>query len=245
MQGEVNAKPREVTLREASERAQNRMVFRSGSEGLDSVLGGGFRTGEMVEIFGASGTGKTQLGIQSAASAASAGHGCGYVDTEGQFRAEKLASICESRGLDSDKILPLVYVIRADNTAQQLGAVDIVSERIRGCRMVVVDTVTRNFTLELGGTRLVARRQTALGAYLNRLGRDACANDRAVLLLNRVASVGKDENARDVDIGGETIRHFVQKALRLQRRGAGVYATIEDGEGLGEVEMKITSRGLE
>lgn len=245
MQGEMTARARMISLRGAREREGKRLLFSSGSKALDRLLGGGFRTGELVEIFGAGGTGKTQLGIQSAVSTAAAGFSCGYVDTEGQFRAEKVASICESRGFDPDKILPRVYLIRADDSVHQVRVLEIVNEKIRDCKMIVVDTVTKNFTLEFGGSRMIAKRQTALGAYLNHLARDAFANDRAVLLLNRVASVGADEFAREVDIGGETIRHFIQKALRLQRRGAGVRATLEDEEETGEIEMKISARGLE
>jgi DNA repair protein RAD51 len=201
----------------------------------------------LVEVFGASGTGKTQLAIQCALSAASAGYSCAYVDTEGQFRPERLASICESRGFDTAKILPLVYCIRADDTRQQEGAIGMVNENemLKGCRFVAVDTVTKNFTLEFSGSRSVASRQTALGAYLNRLARDAFLHDRAVLLLNRVASVGLEGEAREVGIGGETLRHFVQKSVWLQKRGEKVYASLTGEQGTGEVAMGISIRGLE
>jgi DNA repair protein RAD51 len=236
-----------MTLREAVERDKGRRVFSSGSGSLDRMLGGGFRTGEMVEVFGASATGKTQLATQSTLGVASAGLSCAYVDSEGKFRPERLASMCESRGLDPAKILPLVYCIRVDDTQQQLAAIGMVNENenLRNCAMVVVDTVTRNFTLEFGGARALASRQTALGAYLNRLARDSYGRDRAVLLLNRVATVGQEEEAREVDIGGETIRHFVQKVVHLRRRGDDVYASLAEETREAEVRMRITARGLE
>src|ERR1700733_12091492 len=89
-------RPLTMSLREAVELDGTRLSFSSGSGALDRLLGGGFRTAEMVEVFGASGTGKSQLAIQSAVSAASAGYSCAYVDCEGQFRPERLSSICES-----------------------------------------------------------------------------------------------------------------------------------------------------
>ncbi len=236
-----------MTLRQASERDGDRLVFSSGSQAIDRLLGGGFRTSEMVEVFGASGTGKTQLALQSTISVAAAGFSCAYVDSEGQFRPERLSSICEARGFEPAKVLPSVFCVRADSTQQQLDAISMVrgNENLRRCRMVVVDTVTRNFTLELGGSKLVASRQSALGAYLNRLARDAYSHDRAVLLLDRVASVGRDEYAREVDIGGETLRHFVQRAIRVQRRGGNVYASRADEGNTGEEKTMITARGLE
>ena len=235
-----------MSLREAIERDKSSLRFSSGCNALDEILGGGFKTGEMVEVFGASGTAKTQLALQSALMVASAGFTCAYVDTEGQFRPERLSSICEGRGKDPAKILPLVYSVRAEDTSKQVATIAMIhqNEDLRDCRMLVVDTVTKNFTLEFAGAKMIPSRQTALGAYLNRLARDAYTHDRAVLLLNRVASVGRDEPSREVDIGGETIRHFVQKALHLQRRQEEVSARLEDEPNSREVRLRITALGL-
>jgi RecA/RadA recombinase len=240
-------RPAIMSLREAVELDSRRLGFSSGSEALDRLLGGGFRTAEMIEVFGASGTGKTQLAIQSALSAASAGFSCAYVDSEGQFRPERLSSICESRGFDPAKILPLVYSIRAESTKQQLAAIAMINENenLNDCRMVIVDTVSKNFTLEYSGSKMVVSRQTMLGTYLNRLARDAYRHDRVVLLLNRVASVGLNEEAREVGIGGDTLRHFVQKSLYMQRRDEHVYASLADEGAKYEVRLRITGRGLE
>ncbi len=247
MGDEARVRPGAMSLREARDLDGTRLTFSSGSESFDRVLGSGLRTGQMVEVFGASGTGKTQLAIQCALSVASAGFSCAYVDAEGQFRPERLASICESRGFEPAKVLSRVYCVRVENTRQQLGAISMINENenLRDCRFVAVDTVTKNFTLEFGGSRAVVSRQTALGAYLNRLARDAYRRDRAVLLLNRVASVGLDGEAREVGIGGDTLRHFVQRSVRLLRRGEGIYASPADEPGSREVRMKITARGLE
>jgi len=236
-----------MSLREARDFGAKRLVFSSGSDTLDRILGSGLRTGEMVEVFGASATGKTQLAIQCALSAASAGFSCAYVDAEGQFRPERLASICESRGFDPAKVLPLVYCIRTEDTKQQEGAIGMINENemLRDCRFVAIDTVTKNFSLEFSGSKSVVSRQTALGAYLNRLARDAYLHDRAVLLLNRVASVGLEGAAREVGIGGETLRHFVQMSVWVQKRGEKVYASLAEGNGTGEVALGISIRGLE
>ena len=76
------------------------------------------------------------------------------------------------------------------------------NEMLKGCRFVAVDTVTKNFTLEYSGSRSVASHRAALRAYLNRLARDTYMHDRAVILLNRVASVGLEGEAKEVGIGG-------------------------------------------
>lgn len=235
-----------MTMRQALELDGKRVTFPSGSAALDGLLEGGFKTGEMVEVFGASNTGKTQLAMQSAISVSSQGFACVFIDTEGQFRPERLSSICASRGVDPAKVLPAVYSVRAESTRRQVQAIATLrkEKELSGCKMVIIDTLTKNFTLEYGGSRMAGKRQTALGAYLARLARDAYLHDRAVVLLNRVASVGAEGNDREVDIGGDTVRHFAQKVVYLRRSGEFLMASRPDQKGH-EVRTKITDGGLE
>jgi DNA repair protein RAD51 len=235
-----------MTMRRVLEVDASRSIFPSGSDTLDELLGGGFKTGEMVEIFGASNTGKTQLGIQAAISVATRGFACAFVDTEGQFRPERLSSICLGRNIDPDVVLPMVYSVRAESTRRQIGAISTLrkEKKLDNCKMIVVDTLTKNFSLEYGGIRMAGKRQTVLSAYLSRLARDAYLHDRAVVLLNRVASIGTEGFDREVDIGGETVRHFSQKVVYLRRSGPYVMASRPDLKGA-EVRTSMTDSGLE
>lgn len=74
----------------------------SGSRALDKLLGGGFETGSITELFGESRTGKTQLchtlavTCQLPCNQGGGGEGkCLYIDTEGSFRTERLLAVCE------------------------------------------------------------------------------------------------------------------------------------------------------
>ncbi|MDG6925244.1 MAG: hypothetical protein JRN09_01695 [Nitrososphaerota archaeon] len=235
-----------MTLRKALEVDAGRTIFSSGSGVLDGLLEGGFKTGEVVEVFGASNTGKTQLGLQAAVDSVSMGFSCALVDTEGQFRPERLSSICASRGVEDATVLSAVFVIRAESSRRQLDAVKKLREReeLRNCKLILIDTLTKNFTLEYPGSAMTGRRQTALGAYLNTLARDAFLHDRAVIALNRVASVGHTGYEKEVGIGGETVRRFSQKELHLRRSGTYVMAS-RPALSRTEVRLSITDRGLE
>jgi DNA repair protein RadA len=240
---------RTMSLKEAIDLAKRRGTFSSGSKGIDGLLGGGYRVGELVEVFGASGSGKTQLAMQATLSVTTAGHTCAYVDTEGTFRPERLSAMARRRGLDSDLLLSRIYHIRAEDTDRQVESAAAIMRgpKFEDCRMVVVDTLTKNFTLEYGGSQWAAKRQTLLGAYLNELARDAYLRGRVVLLANRVASIGMQGTSREVDIGGETLRHFVQKTIHLKRLEDGrLYASLvgTDGEGP-RVGLEITEKGIE
>jgi meiotic recombination protein DMC1 len=234
-----------MTLRKALEVDVARVTLESGSSTLDGLLHGGFRTGEVAEVFGASNTGKTQLALQVAVDAVTKGFSCALIDTEGQFRPERLSSISASRGVEASKVLAAVYVIRAENTRRQVEAIKKLREQkeLANCKLVIVDTLTKNFTLEYAGAALTGKRQTALGAYLNMLARDAYARDRAVIALNRVASVGAAGFEKEVSIGGETVMRFSQKVLYLRRSGTFVMASRPDLRG-GELRLNITDGGL-
>ncbi len=241
----LTSKDRTMTLRRALELDGKRTIFSSGSETLDALLDGGFKTGEIVEVYGASNSGKTQLAVQTGVTVASLGFSCTFVDTEGQFRPERVASISAGRGVDAQKALAAIYSIRAETTARQLEAIVRLrsDEGPANCKLVVVDTLTKNFTLEYPGSRMVGRRQTLLGAYLNRLARDAYQRDRAVIALNRVSAVTVEGSDAEVDIGGETVRHFSQKVLYLRRSGDFVMASRPDLRGP-EVRTRMTESGL-
>lgn len=86
----------------ATEYHQKRMEIISlttGSRELDKLLGGGFETGSITEIFGEFRTGKTQMCHMLAVTCQlpvnmNGGEGkCLYIDTEGTFRPERLLAV--------------------------------------------------------------------------------------------------------------------------------------------------------
>lgn len=83
----------------------------SGSAALDAVLGGGFETRAITELYGEFRTGKTQLCTTLCVSCqlpAAQGGGAGkaaYIDTEGSFRPERVVPIAERWGLDPQAVL--------------------------------------------------------------------------------------------------------------------------------------------
>jgi RecA/RadA recombinase len=73
----------------------------TGVDDIDWMLGGGLATGEVTELLGMPGAGKTQLCLQAcAAQAASAGASALYFDINGQFSAKRLYSflVASARG---------------------------------------------------------------------------------------------------------------------------------------------------
>ena len=228
------------TADDAVRRVDSFPFYSSGSTKLDGLLGGGYRAGTLTEIFGKSNSGKSQLAMQASVEAASLGHRVLYIDTEGSFRPERLEQMSLARGRDAAGILERVVCVRSDSAAEQMEAVRRMQSRAAttSCRMVVVDTLTRNFSVDLPGATNLASRQGAIGVHLSEMSRDAYLNGRAYVLTNRV-TFGP---THDVPIGGKTVEQLVGASVRLERTGASVAATrVENGR---SVLLEVSGGGV-
>jgi DNA repair protein RadA len=244
--------PRDVlkslTFAEALETARSLGRLSTGSAALDSVLGGGYEEGKITEVFGASNSGKTQLAIQATVMAAAQGWKSVYVDTESTFRPERVVQMAESRDLEAKGVLDSVYSLRARDVEAQSQVLRRMADdpRVSPAKLVVVDTVTKNFTLEFPGRERTGRRQGALGAYLNRIAIDAYLHRRVVLLTNRVASITVGGMSKNVNVGGLTLGRFVSKSIRLRREGGYVYASVEQPiDPAQPTRCRLSERGVE
>lgn len=198
-------------------------TFSTGSAALDRLLEGGYRGGHVVEVLGRSNAGKTQLAMQAVLCAARRGKKALFIDTEGTFRPERLEGMAEARGWDKAGILERIVYLRTDSFVEQMETVTKMNAReaTAACSLVVVDTLTWNFTIGLPGRSNLAERQGALDVYLSETARDAYLSKRAYLLTNRV-TFGP---SHDVAIGGRTVEQMVHASVLLERDGSSVKAT--------------------
>ena len=178
--------------------------------------------------------------MQAALCAARAGVESLYVDTEGAFRPERVDEMARARGWH-DSLLSRITYLRCDSTVEQAETVRRMqaSRRTSKSGLVVVDTVTRNFSLDLPGNENLPGRQGALDAYLSEMARDAFLNGRAYLLTNRVTF---DRRGADVGIGGSTIAQLVHTSLHLQREGRLV--RVSEAEGTRSVLVDVGPLGI-
>lgn len=214
----------ETTAAGAVERISEFPYFVTGSKAIDKLLGGGYRAGTLTEIFGRSNAGKSQLAMQAALFAAKQGNRTLFLDTEGSFRPERLEEIARGRGWRTDGILERILYVRVNSSSEQMETAQRMQARdaTAPCRLVVVDTLTRNFSLDLPGRSNLSSRQGALNVYLSQMARDAFLHGRAYLLTNRVTYGA----AHVVRIGGRTVEQLVDASLRLERQGDEVRAEL-------------------
>ena len=83
----------------------------TGSKALNSLLGGGFETQAISELFGEFGSGKTQIAHQCAVTVQLSVEEGGLdgdvliIDTENTFRPERIVQMAEALDLDTKKVL--------------------------------------------------------------------------------------------------------------------------------------------
>ena len=86
-------------------------MISTGASKLDELLGGGFESGSLTEIYGEFRTGKTQLchtlavTCQLPLAQGGAEGKAMYIDTEGTFRPQRLIAIAERFGMDPGAVL--------------------------------------------------------------------------------------------------------------------------------------------
>ena len=170
------------------ERRREVLKLSSKVQSIDDLLGGGFETQALVEVYGAFGSGKTQIGHQLAVNCTlpmSEGGFDGdvfYIDTEDTFRPERITQMARGHGLDPDAVLARIHVARAYNSAHQMLLVDEIKRMSKGLnvKMIIVDSLTSHFRAEYIGRGMLANRQQKLNRHLKDLKQLADVNNALV-----------------------------------------------------------------
>ena len=228
----------------------------SGTSSMDELLGGGFETQSICEVFGEFGSGKTQIGHQLAVNTilpTSQGGLNGevfYIDTEDTFRPERIAQMAEAVGMDPQHALDRIHVARAYNSAHQMLLVDEIKRMAKSIdvKLVIVDSLTSHFRAEFVGRGMLASRQQKLNKHLKELKQLSDVQNALVLVTNQVmsnpAALWGDPTKA---IGGHIVGHASTFRLYLRKsKGGRRIARLIDSPNLpeGEAVFTVTAEGL-
>jgi len=228
----------------------------SGSKTLDELLGGGFETQSIIELFGEYGSSKTQLAHQLCVTVQLPedqgglnGHAF-FIDTENTFRPERIIQMAEACELDADKVLEKIHVARAYNSSHQMLLVEKVKELSKevSARLLVVDSLTAHFRAEYVGRGALADRQQKLNKHMHDLLRWSDLNNGAVCVTNQV-SAKPDAFFGDPTrpIGGHIVGHTATFRVYLRKsKGPKRIARLIDSPHLpeGEAVFSIIDKGI-
>jgi DNA repair protein RadA len=245
-----------ITGKQLYDELQHRTRLSTGSEELDTLLGGGIESETTTEISGKEGSGKTQichmLAVQAQRSLEEGGLGAevAWIDTEDTFRPDRIKEIAESLEMEPMTVLSHINRWKAANTPDQLDAVEklgaLCNEKPVG--LVIVDSMMGHLRSEYIGRGTLSERQGILGDILQKLSKTCQTYKLTAVYTNQVMDnpailYGNPEKA----IGGHVMGHAAT-TLHL-RRGKGPLriASLKKSPYLpdGEARFKVTERGIE
>lgn len=238
-----------TTATEIHQRRSEIVFLTTGSQELDRLLGGGFETGGITELFGEFRTGKTQLchtlavTCQLPLEKGGAAGKCLYIDTEGTFRPERLVAIAARFNLDENEVLDNVAYARAYNSDHQLALLTQASAMMAESRyaLLVVDSATALYRTDFSGRGELSARQMHLARFLRTLLRLADEFGVAVVITNQVVAQVDGAAMFTADpkkpIGGNIMAHASTTRLYLRKgRGETRICKIYDSPCLPEAE---------
>lgn len=176
----------------------------TGSEVLDDLLKGGLEKGVITNVYGESGTGKTNFCVQVAAEVAKTGK-VAYIDTEGGFSPERAAQIGGEDILDNFVMKDPVEFRQQEEAINQLDAL-VEQEDIE---LVVVDSAVSLYRLKVNGDNAQEINQK-LSNQLSELSKIARTHDIPVILTNQVYTSFDEE---DLELVGRDVPKYWSKCL--------------------------------
>ncbi|KAI8820654.1 P-loop containing nucleoside triphosphate hydrolase protein, partial [Fimicolochytrium jonesii] len=207
---------------------------------LDDLLHGGFHPG-LTEIYGKSGSGKSQLALQLSAVAAAPvehgglGTGCLYIATEQPFPIGRFHEIIASRfpDLDSSIVLDRTHIIHIrDHETQHHILCHLLEPSVKrlGVRLVVIDSIAANIRGDEATAEWTAiersRTLYEMGAALKKVAHE---HQCVILCLNQVVDVF-DNVRQGAKLGGG--------------KGADSFLTVSGAVGAGNASDVRPSLGL-
>lgn len=240
---------------EALRKRQSMARCTTGSEALDSLLGGGVETQAITELYGDFGSGKTQIchtlccTCQYPPQKGGLGGGAIYIDTEGTFRPERICQIAEARGMNVEQVLENIIFCKVYNSSHLELVVKTLGKYIDKCKakLIIVDSIISLHRAEFAGRGTLAERQQRLNALIHRLLRLAEIHNIAVVVTNQVQSQ-PDTFFGDPTrpAGGHVIAHACTYRVYLKKSGQERSATIVDSpcHPYGTVRFQVTEKGI-
>jgi len=217
----------------------------SGSVNLDDLLGGGFEHGIITQIYGASGTGKTNICMSLAVECIRTGERVVIIDTDG-FSAERFSQIAVSDAREMAR--DLIIYEPADFHQQYSAITDVEKLAGTGIGLIIVDSATLYYRMGLvpddNGNVHIRRQLVEMLAGLHRLARKF---NMVVVITNQVYT---DVDSGELQpLGGNLSEHLSKTIIKMERAGRDKRrATLIKHRSRAEgqsVELTISDKGVE
>ena len=213
-------------------------MISTGIKKIDQFLEGGIKNGIITHIFGAAGTGKTQLAMQILINSLLHDGIVLFLDTTGKFRPERMLDLIKSRNLDPN-LLDRVKVARITNTSEQINYLSKIKEN--NFSIVVIDNITDLFSYEFSKDDQNLEKNIIFMRYMHDLSLISIQKKLPIIVTNMIRKFD-DLERENLD---KSISMFTHVKIQLFKKGTKYFGEIIPSLiQKKEFEYQITKEGL-
>ncbi|KAF5073244.1 Protein RecA [anaerobic digester metagenome] len=216
--------------------------LQTGSVDLNRLIGGGYESGVVTQLYGEAATGKSTLCVLATVQALRTGRAVVYIDTEG-FSTERFRQIA---GDEAESLVERLFLFEPLDLAEQATMIANADSllRTRPAALIVLDSATALYRQEdLEDSNEAMRRLTRQMLHLLGLAR---RHNLPVLVTNQVyMDPGRN---RVVGLGGTALEHISKVIVRLEKadgRRRAVLAKHRSRPEGAKFEFEITGTGIQ
>uniref|UniRef100_A0A803Q7G5 RecA family profile 1 domain-containing protein n=1 Tax=Cannabis sativa TaxID=3483 RepID=A0A803Q7G5_CANSA len=200
---------------------RNKLVLSTGCDGIDLLLEGGLREGQLTELVGPSSSGKTQVCLQAASNVAKKqmGHRVIYIDTSNSFSPQRIACFVDlAEGRRLQNVMNNIFCRSVFDIFTMFRVLHQLESNMRSqrgpqmVRLIIVDSISSLITPILGGSGSHGHALMVSAGYL--LKKLAHEHNLAVLVTNH--TVGGEGGVPKPALG-ETWKSIPHVRLLLSR----------------------------
>ena len=202
--------------------------LKSGYEPLDTLLGGGIDAGGITEIYGRFGSNKSNLCFLYSVVPQITDPKAQtiFIATEGKVSGKRIKDFAIGFGLNPDKALKNVKIVRTYSLDHQELMIDKTEEMLNNgvnIKLIVIDSLTSHLRVEFQARGTLAVRQQRLNRMLHKLIKIADMNSIPIIVTNQVMADPSGFMYSDPirPVGGEILGHMVTTRIYLRKAAKG------------------------
>lgn len=181
---------------------------------LDDLLGGGIEKGCITQIYGAPGSGKTNIAMKILYEATKDGAKAVYIDTEGGISLERIQQIA---GANFNNIANNIFLFEPKNFNEQQLAIQQIEDLLKedsSIDLLIIDSIVALYRVEEGDPSEINKRLGRQMAKLLTLSREY---DIAVLITNQIYSPFDSDDLIVEPIGGTVLKYWSKVIVEVEK----------------------------
>jgi len=180
---------------------------------LDNLLGGGIESGIITEVYGESGSGKSNFCLQATRECASKGKKIAFIDTEG-VSIERINQICKKE-YNFKKILTNIMFFTPNSfDCQEKMIKEAIN--ISDLELLVVDTLNLFYRMNLEEDK-----DATMRSFLRQMGSMQMAARKKDIFILISEQVYTDKNGEIKPFTHRETEHIIKASIKLEKIGIG------------------------